>query len=366
MWNSFYMLMAYIPNSWCFRFKTNEMARNNTLLFMMSKCFTIFQPDGLKNPNRIILMIFFGINGAFIAIANVVLIVGLLKTKRSTMTRTNKLFIILSISDLCVGLILMPLFVYQSDASQTISCLETQFYNFWSIFPLVLSGTHILVISMDRYCTVSKSNWYRKHFIDRIVLIIIATEVLISFSWAVAYYYVSRYFDLKKNGIYFLCLAIYEITVLICVVTCNVMIRNNVHRTVSGNSSLKREDGIHGIYSKKLSKTIRFVTITWVLCYAPSGTLLITVAFVFFYSTNLDDLRYTVIIFVWSLLPTCLNSALNSCIYISRNTKVRNYYKSILCEHRYHKEDRKGSPAVIWNKQTKTNEKLAKIDSTKF
>lgn len=314
---------------------------NNTSLLMVPECFNIYREDVLKDPNGTVLLVFYCINMIFITVTNVALIFGLVKTSGSKMTRTNKLFIFLSINDLSVGLILMPLFIRQVAITPTsISCLENIFHSFWNVFPLALSGSHILLISIDRYLMIAKNIWHKSTFTDKVLLKTIFLEMLLSFCWAAGYAYVTRYYNLKNTAIYFMCLSVYEVVIVVSAMKFNLMILRNVNKTVATATSLNRNEKY---YNKILPKTIMCITGTLALCYSPTMISFISMFYFLFYSEKQDDLRYTIIALMWSVLPATMNSALNSCIYISRNTKLRNYYKAILCAREDNDDDRESS-----------------------
>lgn len=300
---------------------------NNTRRFAIPECFLTFTQDILKNNNGNMLTVFYSFNMLFVFVMNTALIIGLVQTKNKTMTRSNKLFIFLSVSDLSVGLVLMPLLLYHLQISPDISCLEVAVRAFWVTFPVILSGTHILLISVDRYLMIAMNNWYKKRFTDKVVLLLIVIEVLIAFSWGFGYAFITQGMDLKKTGTYFICLGIFEAIILTLAMKINLMVRATVYATTAKTTTLQLNQKN---YSRRLSTTILFITISLVICYMPSVIALIATGVFFFYSTNPTHIRNIIIALIWSLLPASLNSGLNSTIYVLRNTRIRKYYKSLI------------------------------------
>ena len=96
-----------------------------------------------------------------IAVSNGLLLYALLKKKQKT--RADKLFIILSASDICVGSISLPI----SSLSLIITdfgtfCKISPCLTFFFYFPYVFSWTIVVTISVDRVLMITKRHIYGK------------------------------------------------------------------------------------------------------------------------------------------------------------------------------------------------------------
>lgn len=295
----------------------NNMSNHSLLL---PKCFVIFGPHIISEENNIALTVVYALIIPFTIISNILLITGVIKTKKNTLTPTQKLFILLSVCDLTVGVIQLPLQIYFLRISGDISCTQTALRAFWSVFPICLSGTNIFLISVDRYILMVHNRWYKTYFTTKVLIACIVTEIIICTLWAVWYLLLSLQTNTKKFSVLFICLAVYEAFVLCTAVFLNIALLNNVQAATRASSVKHKKD-------LKLSHTIMLIAVTLLLSYTPSVCSLLVTAFFYLYSTNQSSLRSIAIMLIWTLVPPAINAGLNASIYILRNQRIKKLFK---------------------------------------
>ena len=88
---------------------------------------------------------------------NLLLIFGIIKTKRNKFTSSQILFLALFMSDLTFGVVQLPIQIYLLQNSSVPTCFEFQINAFTIAFTIFMSGTILLVISADHYIKVIHS-----------------------------------------------------------------------------------------------------------------------------------------------------------------------------------------------------------------
>ena len=82
--------------------------------------------------------------------ANLLLIIGIIKTKRDKFTSSQILFLTLFLSDLTVAVVQLPMLLYIG-WNENSTCLELQIGFIVYVFPICMSLTILAAISLDRY-----------------------------------------------------------------------------------------------------------------------------------------------------------------------------------------------------------------------
>ena len=135
--------------------------------------------SGLEIGNTIffLLAVFYYITGVVTVIANGLLLYRLLVKKQKR--RTDKLLIILSLSDICVGLVSVPatsLPFFITDFE--ILCKLSPSLIFFLYFPYIFSWTMVIIISVDRVLMVTRSRIYQKLVTMNVLYFVIAFLLL--------------------------------------------------------------------------------------------------------------------------------------------------------------------------------------------
>ena len=150
--------------------------RNNSSMDI-TRCANLIQWFGDREYDIFLLAIFYYIIGVVTVIANGLLLYKLLEKKQKR--RTDKLFIILSLSDICVGLVSVPvtsLPFFITDFE--ILCKLSPSLIFFSYFPYIFSWTMVIIISVDRVFMVTRSRIYQKLVTMNVLYFVIAFLLL--------------------------------------------------------------------------------------------------------------------------------------------------------------------------------------------
>ena len=287
----------------------------SNLSFPRPECISDFVQ--ISEANRLALTIIYATFIPLIIAANLLLIIGIMKTMRKKLTTSQFLFLILGASDLSLGMIHLPIQLFLLQTKTTITCAHLKLRGFWFGFPIALSGATILLISIDRYVHVTKNRPTKK-----LMRGLIIGDLLVAFAWAIAYALISDGFNIKAAAKYFISLSIYEGSVLATGVLLNVLLLGNV-RMKARNSSIKRK-------TDSLTKTIGLITTTLVLTYIPSVIVFNVAAYTYLFSTDREKIKNISVAVTWSLVPAQLNAVLNSVIYCTRNTRIMRYFKHLI------------------------------------
>ena len=155
----------------------NLTDQGNSLYTNSSRCARLKLWFGNKDFNVFLLAFFYSVISVVIVVSNGLLLYKLLKKKKKT--RADKLFVILSASDICVGSISLPvsslpLIITDFEFLCKISpCLTFFFY-----FPYIFSWTMVIIISVDRVLMITKRHIYGK-FVTMKVLYSVMTFLLL-------------------------------------------------------------------------------------------------------------------------------------------------------------------------------------------
>ena len=139
----------------------NLTDQGNNLYTNNSRCARLRLWFGNKDFGVFLLALFYSVILVIIVVSNGLLLYKLLKKKQKT--RVDKLFIILSASDICVGSISVPV----SSLPLIITDIETlckisPCLTFFLYFPYLFSWTMVIIISVDRVLMITKRYIYGK------------------------------------------------------------------------------------------------------------------------------------------------------------------------------------------------------------
>ena len=135
---------------------------------------------------------------------NMLVILGLIKTKRSKFVSSQILFLTLFMSDLTFGVVQLPTQIYILWKSGDPTCFEIKLGAFSMVFPMCMSGNILCLISVDRYINIVRRKYYKKTSKKTLAIYIILV-VLISFMWAAFEAHFKAKLDIKKHSETLLC-----------------------------------------------------------------------------------------------------------------------------------------------------------------
>ena len=117
-------------------------------------CFYLTTSDSIPKPYNVLFTIALSIIVLYGGISNMLLLYGSIKTTVKS-NSTQKLFLVLSVSNLWTAMIALPLQIYIVNLERKINCLASSIQVFTANHTSWNSGLIICVISVTRYITVT-------------------------------------------------------------------------------------------------------------------------------------------------------------------------------------------------------------------
>ena len=263
--------------------------------------------------------------------ANLLLIIGLIKTKRGKFTSSQILFSTLFVSDLTFGVVQIPTKIYLLWKSSEPTCFEVQLSAFSMSFPLVMSFNLLCVISIERYIYVVHNGFYARTVRKKLLAIVIVCLILISFMWAVIDAHLRAKLDIIKLAKTYIALSVYATTMLAIGIVFNVALLRNVKQKTQKSS-------VQHTLDSSLTKTIGLIIGVMVAAYLPviiGGNI---AAYAYISSADKFYIKKRGSALLWALMPSQFNAVLNSVIYLIRNSCMRRYYsKFFKCRNKENK-----------------------------
>lgn len=307
------------------------------------------------------LMVLYGILSGFIVISNIILIIGIIKTRTSkAMTNTNKMFIFLSCVDLLTATLLLPYQIYMIEITPNMTCIDTAVRTFFSSFLPILSGETIVLIAAERYFLIGHKLMHRLHFSPQRLLIYVFVTVAISGGWGLAYCFVSQQTDMRQSAIIFIGMAVYEGVLLIMGLVFNIKILRTVVNA-RRNSTLSRSNKKT---ERKLSRTIAIICAILTLCYIPSVVGLANASY-YIHTNNRAEVASAMMTLYYTFLLATLNSGLNSAVYVVRNDKIKTYLCGGQKDYDYKNQHNKSMTSTGKNSIALKKISIASVTSTK-
>ena len=282
------------------------------------QCILLFRTNE-ANAKNIFLTIIYGTLIPSIIGINSLLIAGITKTKRNKFTSSQILFLTLFLNDLTFGVMQLPIQIYLLWKSGEPICLEVQINVFSMTFPVCMSGNILCAITIDRYLTVVHNRFYKRIVTNKSLIVTIFLVVLTSLIWATLDALFRAADSTKKLAITYIALSGYAGSVLGFTCILNVALLRNVKQK-TGNSF------IHQKLDSSLTKTITLILALMMVTYFPTITTINIAAYAFISSTDKQFILKKANEFLWALIPIQINAVLNSIIYFTRNSRMRNYY----------------------------------------
>ena len=208
MFTAIFASKAYLFKCiWIYLFRLDLVMNSTTF----PKCFSPLQIKSVDANNKSYL---FPVIGAvlipFIITVNLLLIFGIIKTKRNTFTSSQILFLTLFVSDLTIGMVQLPMQTYSFMISHDPTCFEILLDTFFTTFTLSMSGTLLCVISLDRYIYVVHNNYYKTIVTKWSLTITIFGVILNSIIWATLHvFFQSKTRDNKSSKMLFCSVSLY-------------------------------------------------------------------------------------------------------------------------------------------------------------
>ena len=304
---------------------------NNTTHFpqRLPKCILLFRT---KHANiRILLTAVYGSLIPLIIGANLLLIIGLIKTKRGKLTSSQILFSTLFVSDLTFGVVQIPSKIYLLWKTSEPTCFEVQLSAFSMSFPICMSFNLLCVISIERYIYVVHNGFYTRTVTKKLLAVVIVCLIFISFIWAMTDAHLRAKLDIVKLAKTYITLSAYFVTILAVGIVFNVALLRNVKRKTQKSLAQQTLDS-------SLTKTIGLIIGIMVAAYLPAIIAINIAAYAYISSADKRFIKKIGNALLWALIPSQFNAVLNSVIYLTRNSRMRRYYfKFFNCRNKENK-----------------------------
>ena len=246
-----------------------------------------------------IIMVYGGISNAFLLYATI--------RTTSKYSSIQKLFIVLSVSDLWTAMITLPIQIYIVNLELEINCLASLIQVFTAYYTPWNSGLIICAICLTRYITVTTKRM--KKFLDgkRLALVVFLNFLIalaLAFWQAFSFYQklpisLSIYYFLA--GSFALCLltvATFSKCRLI------VFLRKTRRKSVTAKSR----------YQIQVTKTMLIISITTLICYTPMIIVWMVSGYLYLHGVNNRIIFQT--FNLWSQVLVYLNCGIGPSIYI--------------------------------------------------
>ena len=274
-----------------------------------------------EDPNlQILLTVLYSCLIPLIICANLLLIIGIIKIKRNKFTSCEILFLILFLSDLIIGVVQLPFLIYLLWKTNDLTCFEAQLRAFSTSFPIIMSGTLLCAISIDRYINIVFNQYYKRIVTKKSlpVSIILIILIIISLTWVLFETLNQNEADIKTlaKG-YIVATGYFSVSIVVGVAFYIALLRYVQRET-------KTFSRCQPVYSN-LTKTIIMIILLMIVAYLPLIITLGIIAYEFINSTDKsfiqekENVRLT-------MIPCQVNAILNSVIYFTRSSRMKRYY----------------------------------------
>ena len=253
----------------------------------------------------------------FILSTNTLVLYGLFKTKQIK-GFTNRMFIIISISDLICGCAVIPLNlinIYLDEESK--DCMMMSSIESW-IYIILSFGSSIntCALAIDRFIFIRYPFKYQKIASKRRILLLVAT---MSYSIGVTMVFSRR--DEELIAIF----AISAVTIILVVsLGVNIKLVKYIKKQTDEIRRLSNTF-VKTSYKQRATKTVFLIIIILVVTHLPQVGL-----FSYMFVTDVDE-KGTITTFLtlynWTRLLVLMNAGLNALVYISRNKLIIKLYK---------------------------------------
>ena len=266
--------------------------------------------------------------------ANLLLIIGIIKTKRNRFTSSQILFSTLFVSDLTFGVVHLPSKMYLLWKRSEPTCFEVQLSAFSMSFPLGMSFNLLCVISIERYIYVVHNRFYTRVVTKKLLAFTIGCLILISSIWSITDAQFRAKLEIVKIAKVYIALSAYSGTILALAIVLNVSLLRNVKQKTQNSSVQQTLDS-------SLAKTIALIIGMMVAAYIPAIVAIIINSADKFYIKKRGS------VLLWGLMPSQINAVLNSVVYLTRNRRMRRYYSNLFnCRNEENKMERVQLPTA--------------------
>ena len=271
-----------------------------------SNCFYWIMTDSEPTAYNVLYTLVLSIAMIYGGISNALLLYGSIRTTVKY-NLTQKLFLVLSVSDLWTSVIALPIQIYIVNLVPNISCLASLIQVFTASHTPWNSGLIICVICLTRYITVTTKRL--KEFLDGkgfglVVFLNFLLALALAFWQAFSFYYklpilLSLYYFLAGSFALILLAGVTVLNSRLISFVCKIK-----ETRVTKNSQ----------YQIKVVKTVLIISITTLICYTPMIIGWMVSGYLYLY--DMDHIFVSQIFNSWSNVLVYLNCGMGPSIYI--------------------------------------------------
>ena len=297
-----------------------DLAMNNTQLQCkpLQDILVFFRED---HNLKILLTVLYSSLIPLIICANLLLIIGIIKIKRNKFTSCQILFLTLFSSDLTIGIVQLPFLIYRLWKMRDPTCFEAQLRVFFMLFPIIMSGTLLCVISVDRYINVVANKYYKRIVTKKLLPVAIIFMILASLTSVLFGLFKAQgqnKGDITRKAYGFIALSGYFAASIVVGVAFNIALLRYVQRQ-------RKIFSRHQAIDSTLTKTIVMIILLMIATYLPLMITLNIAASGFINSTDESVIQKRVNVRL-TMIPCQINAVFNSVIYLSRSSPMKRYY----------------------------------------
>ena len=282
-------------------------------------CFYLTTSDSIPKPYNVLFTIALSIIVLYGGISNMLLLYGSIKTTVKS-NSTQKLFLVLSVSNLWTAMIALPLQIYIVNLERKINCLASSIQVFTANHTSWNSGLIICVISVTRYITVTTNQLTEFVNKKRAAIVVVLNFLL---AMALAFWQAfSLYHKLSLSvSFYYFVSGGFALILLTSAIVLNFRLIRFLQKiretSVIGNSQ----------YQIKVAKTLLIISITTFACYAPMIIGYMVSGYLYMYDVEKRVISQT--FNSWSHVIVYLDCGIGPSIYIISTGLVFRLWKNL-------------------------------------
>ena len=184
-------------------------------------CFTLFTPEAVNNTHGLVLITGYFVIALVVFLTNTALLVGIFKTN-NVLTLAQRLFVLMSLLDLVIGLVFLPLQIYMIYIAEKQKCGLIMVQAFVSMFFPFMSGLVLLLIVVHRFFLVINTAFTKKLANRKNIRLCLALSTVFSAAMSTWYVFQKRTADPVAHGVYYLTAGIITTGYLLIVTLVNL------------------------------------------------------------------------------------------------------------------------------------------------
>ena len=260
----------------------------------------------------------FVITALLIVSTNVVLLTKLVKKKHKT--RPDRLFVILTVADLCTGLISIPIVslpLHELDLDDL--CNFSNILIFFSLYPCLFSVHMCIIIALDRYLIIKRKKLYTKYVKSIVLYCVIFVLFLISFLLIMLHSMTGHFFEfhhkLETHVLVFISVIVITELLIFPMV---FLLYYKLYKYFLCQSQNIAKNRSRATVNRKLIKTITFICLSLLVFIVPHLALFV----ICFLITTENGSMYRIMIYSSAILIYS-NAWINAAILLWRFEKPR-------------------------------------------